>query len=428
MIDFFIAGTLGLLLGIVAGILPGLGTGSLLGILFIFLLQAPAEAVIVFYLGILISGQYFGSVTAILTGVPGDPSAIPSSTYGFSAAKKGQAGDLIFLTAKYSLISALVSFLLLVVILHAGVYWAKSLSTATQSFVFLFSIVLLLLLSRENKLYVNLLAGAAGILLGAVGYSPNYQTYFFVDQNSIFRLGIPWLPVLTGLLIIPGLVSLLNIKLVVHNETSNKRKEKLAIVSARGGILGFILGTVPGLSYILGSIVAAKVEEKISNDNVKIVVASESANNAGAVSMLLPLFLLGIPITVSESMVFTILTSNATIGSIPGLIIDNWGKIAVYYIILNCILFFAAWKFAVPLCRFLFSNTTILFVVALLFSIGGVLWLGYANHQLMIYLVVFLVASVVGILIKTDWTITIFLMLLYPHIETNVYKLFQLYF
>ena len=80
MIDFFIAGTLGLLLGIVAGILPGLGTGSLLGILFIFLLQAPAEAVIVFYLGILISGQYFGSVTAILTGVPGDPSAIPSST------------------------------------------------------------------------------------------------------------------------------------------------------------------------------------------------------------------------------------------------------------------------------------------------------------------------------------------------------------
>ena len=428
MIDLIIAGTAGLFLGVIAGILPGLGTGSLLGLLFIFLLNAPALTVIVFYIGILTSAQYFGSVTAILTGVPGDPAAIPTTKYGHAEAKNGFASELIFLTAKYSLISGLLSFLLLLFLLHLGIYWTQSLSTISQSFIFLIAIILLITLSTENPRTINWITAIIGLFIGAIGYSANFQTYFLVDASSPLRLGVPWLPVLTGLLVVPGLLSLKKLKINSRVTEKKKHTTKLGVVAARGGVIGFILGTVPGLSYILSSIVAAAVESKISNNNTKVVVAAESANNAGAVSVLLPLLLLGIPITASESIVFSILTANASISSLPNLILDHWKIITFYFFIINCILFIAAWKFAVPLCRFLFSNTLILFAFAVILSIGGVLWLGNFNHQLLTYIITLAVASAIGVIIKIDWSITIFAMLLYPHIEKHAYQILQLYF
>lgn len=420
---------MGILLGVLAGSLPGLGTGSTLGILFVILLKASPESIIIFYLGILISAQYFGSVTAILTGVPGDTSAIPSAKFGFQLAKKGYGPALIFATAKYSLWSGFFSFLLLLAILHYGWYWANALSTIVQSIIFLLAVVLLVVLSRENKIAVNCLLSVFGFLIGAIGYSVNYQTYFLVSYGSMLNLGVPWVPVMIGLMVIPALISIprFNVSTFTHDKTISIC-DNLTWVATRGGVIGFLLGNVPGLSYILSSLVSAKVEESRSNNYAKIVVASESANNAGAVGMLLPLFLLGIPITVSEVIVFSLLTSHVSLSSIPELILDNWIIISVYFFIMNLILFFLSWKLALPICRFLFSNGKVLILVSLIFSLAGTVWLGWYNQQIYLYLIILAISSLIGIFVKVDWTVTIFSMLLYSQIETNFYKLSQLYF
>lgn len=429
MMEVLVFGLLGICFGILAGFLPGLGTGTLLSILFVLLLQASPESIIIFYLGILISAQYFGSVTAILTGVPGDPSAIPSATYGFKLAKAGYGPSLLFSTAKYSLWSSLASFLCLAAILYFGWYWATSLSTVFQSVIFLLAVCLLIALSRENALYTNVILCLFGFFLGSVGYSVNFQTYFLVESDSIFKLGIPWVPVMIGLMAIPALTTTIKIKIPVWALGFKSVVAKgMGSVAARGGLIGFLLGTVPGLSYILGSIVAAKVEEYRSNDHAKMVVASESANNAGAISMLLPLFLLGIPITTSEAIVFSLLTSSTSMASIPELILDNWIIISCYFIIINLVFFILAWKCSIILCKVLFANVRILVSVAIIFAIGGTMWLGWHNQQIFPYMIVLAISMIAGLLIKIDWSITIFSMILYSHIETNIYKVFQLYF
>lgn len=429
MIDLIFFGLLGILLGVISGILPGLGPGTLLSILFVFLLQAKPESIIIFYIGILISAQYFGSVTAILTGVPGHPSAIPSATHGFKLATAGYGPSLLLSTAKYSLWASLFSFLLLAAFLYTGWYWARSLSTIFQSFIFLSAIVLLIFLSQSNKLHTNIGLSCLGFLLGGVGYSANFQTYFVVSSDSPLRLGIPWVPVMIGLMAIPGLLAAAKIDITISVSKVKKIiTDKLVKVAFRGGVIGFILGTVPGLSYVLSSIVAAKVEERKSNNPIKIIVASEAANNAGAVSMLLPLFLLGIPITVSEAIVFSLLTSNTAMSSIPKLILDNWILLSCYFVFINILFFIIACKFAIPLCNFLFSSINILIGVAVVVAIFGVAWLGWYHQQIFLYLLILLISSVLGSLIRLDWSITIFSMILYTHIETNIYKLIQLYF
>ena len=84
----------------------------------------------------------------------------------------------------------------------------------------------------------------------------------------------------------------------------------------RSSFLGSIGGFVPGMSYAFSSMFAYSVERWIRVTNkqykpgdVKCLIASESANNAGAFTQMVPLLFLGIPITASEALIYNILES-----------------------------------------------------------------------------------------------------------------------
>ena len=109
MIELLLVIAAGLTLGIIAGILPGLGTGGLLGLLFLVLIYLEPVHVLILFICILTAAQYFGSTIAILSGVPGDPASVPASRWGFELAKQGHGSQLLYATAKYSLISGVVA-------------------------------------------------------------------------------------------------------------------------------------------------------------------------------------------------------------------------------------------------------------------------------------------------------------------------------
>jgi len=431
MIETLIAGSAGFLMGVVAGILPGLGTVSLLTISYFFISGLEPANLIIYYLGILMASQYFGSVTAITTGIPGDTSALPAAQWGFDLSKKGQAGILLYLTAKFSLIAGVLGFVAFLLIISLNWFWVKTLSIWFQTLVLTIAFITILFVSTNKKI-INLLMIVAGILIGLVGYSFNYQREFLTWNVEMLKFGIPWLPILTGLIVVPGLMSLLKTNIINIDITSTHRlpqQKSFAAAAARGGIFGFILGTVPGLSYILSSMISAKIEERVSQDPQKIVVASESANNAGAVSMLLPLFLVGVPITASESVIFSILTTNFDIGNIPELFRDKWVLFTVYFLLLNLCLFVTAWKFAIPISNYLLKRTRILFVFAIVLVLFGVFYMGYVEQDLMLYLLTLIVFTVAGVLFsRLDWTPLVYAVLLQPYAELCVHKFFQVYF
>ena len=193
--------------------------------------------------------------------------------------------------------------------------------------------------------------------------------------------------------------------------------------------MGFVIGLVPGLSYILSSIIAAKVEEKVSTNPVDIVVASESANNAGAVSVLLPLFALGVPITAAETIIFTVLTANASATSIPRVFLDNWTTFVLSFVFINLILFLLAWKSGTKICEFVFRYNKIFGYTAMVLAVGNILWVGLQASQLALYFCVLATATIVGLKFKSvDWTPLIFAMMLQEYVESAFYKIQQLYF
>ena len=419
---------LGLLLGIIAGILPGLGTTTLLAMLIVPLSNTDPINVIIFYICILTSAQYFGSVGGILTGVPGDPSAMPSAKWGFAEATNGRGSSLLFATAKWSLISGLISFLLFILIIKQDWYWAKSLTASAQALLFLAATCGIVLFS-QNSIVKNLLLVISGAFLSLIGYSENFQDYFLSSPNSITATGIPWLSVMTGLLVIPGLWSLPSKP--PRHQVDHVEPDQNGYIGAatRGGIIGFLLGMTPGLSYVLSSMAAAKLEETVSSNSRKIVVSAESANNAGAVSVLLPMFMLGIPITASESIIFMLLTSNATSQALPTIFQSHWIEIFVYFVSINIALFFLSWRYAATAISIIFAKPTVLVVISLLLAISGVIWFGVWSHTLGITLITLVISSIIGINIKKlDWSPLVYVMIICPYIESTVYKFQQLYF
>ena len=78
-----------------------------------------------------------------------------------------------------------------------------------------------------------------------------------------------------------------------------------------GSFVGFWCGLIPGVTNILGSYLSANLVKT----DIKKIAAAESANNSGALSSLLPLIVLGIPIVGSEVLVYyLIVTKGFTFG------------------------------------------------------------------------------------------------------------------
>ena len=64
--------------------------------------------------------------------------------------------------------------------------------------------------------------------------------------------------------------------------------------------MGFWCGLIPGVTNILGSYMSAAFVKK----DINKIAAAESASNSGALSSVLPLIILGIPIVSSEILVY----------------------------------------------------------------------------------------------------------------------------
>jgi putative tricarboxylic transport membrane protein len=400
-----------------------------MALMYVFLLKTDITAVIMFFIGVIVSAQYLGSVVAILSGVPGDASSIPASTWGFRAAKMGHGNLLLFQTAKYSLISGILSFAVLMFLIMASWHWAKMLGVAYQSFLIFFAAAGITCFS-QNKFWINALLVILGCFLGSIGWSVYYQDYFWISPGTPFDFGVPWISMLIGLLAIPGLMELKRpTQVLVDIKDQKPNKSNYSMVAARSGIVGFIAGTVPGLSYILSSIAAAKLEQKISNDDVRITIAAESANNAGIMGMLIPFFILGIPITISESIIFNIIVTQSSLLSIPDIFRQSWLEFTIYYVLLNVLLFLISWKLAIPLCKYLFDHKNVIIYVGISLSLIG---LGLYADQMSIWtsvIITFLVSVVIGLRYnRIDWSPLIFSIILYDYLESSFYKITQFYF
>ena len=341
---------LGVLVGTIVGILPGIGPVGAMALLLpsTFSLE-PATAVIMLA-GIYYGSMYGGSTTSILVNVPGEAGSVVTALDGYQMTRNGRAGAALAVAAMGSFVAGSLG---VVGIVMAASWLADQALRFGPPEYFAMAAAGLLLLSRLSggSVIHAFLMVAIGLALGTVGMEPISAVRRFTFGSTRLSQGIELVPVIMGLygvaevlLIAESGIRRSRIATVRLRELLPTRAEwKLsAWPIARGSVVGFLTGLIPGPATVLSTFIAYKLERKVSkhperfgHGAIEGVAGPEAANNGATAGAMVPLLSLGIPFSPATAILLGALIIT---GIQPGpLLISQrpevfWGVVASMYV------------------------------------------------------------------------------------------------
>jgi putative tricarboxylic transport membrane protein len=301
--------TLGIMVGLIIGILPGLGgiAGMSLLIPFIYGMDpVSALAMLMGMVAVIPTGDTF---TSVLMGIPGATGSQATILDGFPLAKQGQAGRALSAAFLASLFGGLFGAF----VLTAFVVIAKPVILA-------FGAAELFMLAVLGLSIVGVLAGenlargiascCLGLLVGAIGAAPATGETRLDVGIEYLQDGVPLAIVGLGVFAIPELCDLMRRDQPIARDPSlgsgwlqgvkDTCKHWGTVVSS--SVLGTIVGAIPGLGggvvdwIAYGNAVqAAKDKSQFGRGDIRGVIAPEASNNSLQGGALLPTILFGIP-------------------------------------------------------------------------------------------------------------------------------------
>lgn len=310
---------LGVLLGTVVGVLPGIGPISGVALLIPITAtitssmglsnEAAATSSIILLAGVYYGAMYGGSTTSILLNTPGESSSVVTALDGYQMAKKGRAGSALSIAAIGSFVGGIVTIIALV-------FMAEPLSEIAIQFssVEYFSLMILGLCAvcglAGKSMTKALIMSTIGLLLATVGTDQFSGVDRFTFGVLSLSEGIAFLTLAVGLFAVGEVFKTLmekatdEVTIAKINSLYPSKKEFKESVGpiARGSILGFFIGILPGAGAVLASFFSYILEKKISKTPEKFghgaiagVAGPETANNAASGGAMIPLLTLGIP-------------------------------------------------------------------------------------------------------------------------------------
>ncbi|MCO5118746.1 MAG: tripartite tricarboxylate transporter permease [Burkholderiaceae bacterium] len=342
----------GVFLGTVVGILPGLGPLTTIAILLPITFKMDVTSAIIMLSGIYYGVAYGGTATSVLMRVPGEASTVVTCLDGHAMARKGRAGAALGIAAIGSFVAGTVgviaiSFLsppLAALILKFGPAEYATLMLAGLALVSLFS---------SASLLRGLLMACLGLVLGSVGLDPmnstprlNFDVYGLAGGIELVALAIGLFgisEVISMALQRPEALKIIRPPSGIAAFMPNREEARRSVAPvARGTVLGFLLGTLPGGGSVLASFMSYAVERRLSKrpeefgkGAVEGLAGPESANNSGTTGAFVPLLVMGLP---SNAITALLLGAFMIHGVAPGpTILDRqpevfWGVVASMYI------------------------------------------------------------------------------------------------
>jgi len=299
---------IGCLLGTLLGVLPGIGStaGTAILIPITFVLE-PTPAIIMLA-AIYYGAMYGGTITSVLVNTPGEASAAITCIEGYQMAKRGRAGAALCIAAIGSFIGGTVATMGLVLV--ALPLTSLALKFGPPEFFALMVLGLSLVTGLAAKSMTRALMSALfGLLVSMVGIDPALGAPRFTFGLIELLDGINFVPVVMGIFGVSEI--LLNAeseaRLVFDAKMSSlmptfQDLKDSALPIARGTLIGFFLGLIPGVGAVVPTFMSYAVEKKVSKHPEKFgsgviqgVAGPETANNAYGNAALIPLFTLGIP-------------------------------------------------------------------------------------------------------------------------------------
>jgi putative tricarboxylic transport membrane protein len=307
----------GVLLGTIVGVLPGLGPLATMSMLLPLTFGLPATSSLIMLAGIYYGSQYGGSTTAILINLPGESSSAVTALDGYQMARKGRAGPALAAAALSSFFAGTVSTILIAVVAQPLTKIALKFGPAEY-----FSLMVVGLISSIALASGSLLKAMAmiclGLLLGLTGTDIYTGTPRFTFGSTEMLDGIDFVAIAVGIYGIgeilrnlehpdSGAAGIAKVTSIWPSLTDLKR---IVAPMLRGTAIGSMLGILPGGGALLSSFIAYNVEKKVSKNPqefgrgaIEGVAAPEAANNAGAQTSFIPMLALGIPSNVVMALV-----------------------------------------------------------------------------------------------------------------------------
>jgi len=324
----------GVISGLIIGVLPGIGsvTGLALFLPFTFKLQ-PMEA-----LPLMVSlasvGFTGGAITAILLGIPGETSSIPTTFDGYPMTKKGQGARAIGAAVMGSLLGGVAAAFLALAMMFAVLPMVMAVTSMDMVFVILIGLAFIGVLGKGSMIK-GLISGGVGILISSVGLAVLTGEPRFTFGIAFLYDGIHIIPVALGMFAVPPMVDLalqgggstittgevivMGMKDVWEGIKDVFRHWGLWL---RSTIIGYIFGVIPGVGASVAVFVAygqakqtSKHPELFGTGIVEGVIAPESCDNAKEAGSLLTTLALGIPGSLTGAMY---LGAMLMMGLIPG--------------------------------------------------------------------------------------------------------------
>ena len=358
----------GVTLGVIIGVLPGLGGANGIAILLPLTFSMPPTSAVIMLSCIYWGALFGGAITSILFNIPGEPWSVATTFDGYPMAQQGKAGEALTTAFTSSFVGAFFAVVMITFLAPLVAKFALQFGPPEFFAVFFLTFCSFIGMGKEPPFKI-VAAMMLGFALAAVGIDTvTGQLRLIFGWHELMR-GFDFLIAVIGLfgigeillsmeegLSFSGRAAKIDMRIVIDTW---KKLPKYWMTSLRSCIIGCWMGITPG-GATPASFMSYGIAKRMSPDGAKFgtgiaegVIAPETAAHAAGTAALLPMLSLGIP----GSPTAAVLLGGLLIwGLQPGplLFVEQkdfvWGLIASMYlgniagliIVLTCVPLFAA--------------------------------------------------------------------------------------
>ena len=300
-----VAGTAG---GIIIGAIPGLTATMAVALLVPVTFGMDKVAGLALLGGVYSGGMFGGAISSILLSTPGTPAAAATALDGYPMTRQGRGGVAITVATVASFWGGIISTIALLLVAPILAKFSLRFGPPENFLLAVMGLASIVTLTSGN-LVKGLISGVIGLLIASIGTDPINAYPRFAENIPQMYDGIKDIPAMIGLFSISQLLDLTGDASIVQELAADistlkeKRMPKgLGGTIARGGLIGTIVGMLPGAGATISAFISynatksmAKDPETFGKGNPKGVAASESANNGCVGGSLVPMLTLGIP-------------------------------------------------------------------------------------------------------------------------------------
>lgn len=301
----------GVFLGTIIGVLPGIGPTAGIALLIPVSYGMNPTSALIMMSGIYYGARYGGSTTSILIRTPGEASSVMTTLDGYEMARKGRAGAALAVSAIGSFIAGTLGVIGLTLFALPLASMALKFGPAEYFTLMLFAMTCVSSLSGKSPAK-GMLSTLLGLMIATIGIDLQSGQPRYTMGVAEFQDGVGFVVVVVGLFAVAevfrGMEDIFKGTAPPMIRISGKlwltRDEWMRSIGPiwRGGIIGFIIGVLPGAGGTIAAILSYITEKRLSKHPeefgtgaIEGVAGPESANNSDTAGAMVPLLTLGVP-------------------------------------------------------------------------------------------------------------------------------------